>query len=90
MKKFAIAFAGVSALALAACGPQEAAEDLQEQQLESQEDILEEEADLADELGMEGREEMLDAEADAMGEMADEVDGTNLVDDAEMDVENEM
>ncbi len=84
MKKFAIAFAGISALAIAACGPQDAAEDVAEEQFEAQEDILEEQADLADEMGNEAESDMLDAQADAAGEMADEVDGTNLIDDSSM------
>lgn len=88
MKKILIAFASAGTLALAACGTP--AEEAEEQRLESQEDILEEEADMADDMGMEAESEMLDDQADAMGEAADEVDGTNLIDDSEMDADNEM
>lgn len=100
MKKIAFAFAAAGAIALTACGPQDAAEDIQEQELESQEDILEEEADMADEMGMEAEEEMLDDRADAIGDMEDELEGDGLgtmddegileEDTTEMEIEDEM
>ena len=88
MKNIAFAVAAAGALALTACGPQEAAEEVQEQEYEAQEDILEEEADLADEMGNEAQEEMLDDQADQMGEMADEVgDDTNIIEEGDMNEE---
>ena len=79
MKKLIIVAASLSALGLAACDTP--AEDVQEQQLESQEDILEEKADMADDMGMEAEADSLDAQADAMGDAADQVDGTDIVSD---------
>ena len=62
--------------ALAGCAEseQEAQEDLVVQQYESQEDTLEEQADLAEAQGNEAQEEALDAEADAMGEAGDQAE----------------
>ena len=73
MKKIVAVAAAFALAPLAACADN-AQEELAEQELESQEDVLEEQADLADEMGMEGQEEMLDDQADAMGEAADNVD----------------
>ena len=81
MKKIVFAVAAAGAMTLAACGPQDAAEDVQEQQLESQEDVLEEQADLQDEMGNEAAADDLDAQADMMGESADEVDGANVIEE---------
>ena len=83
MKKIVAVAAALALAPLAACGGS-AEEDLESQELESQEDILEEEADLADEMGNEAEEEMLDDQADAMGEAADEVEGANVVDEETM------
>jgi len=77
-----IAVAAVLAFApLAACSesPEEAQEEVAQQQLESSEDVIEEQADLAEAMGDEATEETLDEQADAMGEAADEVDGANVI-----------
>jgi hypothetical protein len=68
--------AALGIAALAACGesPEEAAGDLAEQEMLSQEDILEEEADLAEAVGNEAQEEALDEQADAMGDAAGEAE----------------
>ncbi|MBU0669048.1 MAG: hypothetical protein KKE77_01850 [Alphaproteobacteria bacterium] len=76
MRKTLGILAAMAILPLAACDQsvEEAEGDLAEQQLESTEDVLEEEADLADAMGDEAAEETLDAEADAMGEAADDAE----------------
>jgi hypothetical protein len=75
-KSIALVASTVAFMALGACSEseQEAQEDLVEQQYESAEDVLEEEADLAEAQGAEVQEEVLDAQADAMGEMGDEAE----------------
>ncbi len=83
MKKIVAVAAAAALVSLSACADT-AEEELAEQELESTEDVMEEQADLADEMGMEGQEEVLDERADAMGEAADEVDGANVVDEAEV------
>lgn len=57
---------------LAACeqSTEEATGDLAEQEMLAEEDVLEEEADLADAMGEEAQEEALDEQADAMGDAA--------------------
>ncbi|MEP2725615.1 hypothetical protein [Roseibium sp.] len=76
MRKTLGILAAMAILPLAACDQsvEDAEGDLAEQQLESTEDVLEEEADLADAMGDEVAEETLDAEADAMGEAADDAE----------------
>lgn len=61
-------------LSLAACNqsPEGAAGDLAEQKVLSQEDVLQEEADIAGAVGNEVREESLDDRADAMGDAAED------------------
>ena len=78
MKKIVAVAAATVLLSLSACADS-AEEELAEQRLESAEDVMEEQADLADERGMEVQEEMLDDRADAMGEMADDVDGNEVI-----------
>lgn len=67
---------GALGLSLAGCdqGVGDAQEDLAEQRLESREDVIEEEADLQEEMGNEAASDDLDERADAMGEAADNVD----------------
>ena len=84
MKIITTAAMAATVLALGACNQSPANEkaDLAEQKLESQEDIIEKQADVAAANGMEAQSEALDAKADAKGEAADNVDGTNLVNDS--------
>ena len=81
-KTVTLAASAFAFAALGACSEseQEAQEDLTEQAYESQEDVLEEQADLAEAQGDEVAEEALDAEADAMGEMGDQAE--DAVDEA--------
>lgn len=67
---------GAIGLTLAGCEQtvDEAQDDLAEQRLESEEDVIEEQADLQDEMGNETASEALDERADAMGEAADDID----------------
>lgn len=65
-----MAIFGLAALAACQQSPEEAAGDVAEQEMLSQEDVLEEEADLAEAMGDEAREEALDERADAMGDAA--------------------
>lgn len=83
MKKIVAVAAALALGTLGACSqsPEEAQEDVIEQEFEASEDVLEEQADLAESVGDEAGAEALDAEADAMGEAADEVDGTNVVEE---------
>ena len=76
MRKTLGIFAAMAILPLAACDQsvEEAQGDLAEQELESTEDVLEEEADLADAMGDETAEEVIDEQADAMGEAADDAE----------------
>lgn len=76
MKTTAITFIAIGFLGLSACSesPQEASGDLAEQQMESREDVLEEQADLAEAMGNETQEEVLDERADAMGDAAGEAE----------------
>lgn len=76
MRKTLGILAAMAILPLAACDQsvEEAQGDLAEQQMESTEDVLEEEADLADAMGNEAAEEVIDENADAMGEAADEAE----------------
>jgi hypothetical protein len=77
MMKFAtVVTAAFGMAALAACGqsPEEATGDLAEQEMLSQEDVLEEEADVAEAVGDEAQEEALDEQADAMGDAAGEAE----------------
>jgi hypothetical protein len=69
-----IATFGLAALAGCNQDPEEAAGDLAEQEMLSQEDVLEEQADLAEAMGDEAREETLDERADAMGDAAGEAE----------------
>ncbi len=73
MKTVAIVASALAVSALGACSqsPEEAAGDLAEQQMESQEDVLQEEADLAGAMG-EAQEDALDEQADAVGDAAGE------------------
>jgi hypothetical protein len=77
MMKFAtVVTAAFGVAALAACeqSPEEAAGDLAEQEMLSQEDVLEEEADVAEAVGDQAQEEALDEQADAMGDAAGEAE----------------
>ncbi len=65
-----------SGLILVACSesPEDAAGDLAKQKMESQEDVLEEQADLAKSLGNEAQQEALDKRADSIGDAAGEAE----------------